>query len=50
MPNTTVGNGKRNEVMTLMQIEKTKITWPTLSDVVHVPHGDVDYQEQVAVS
>ena len=33
--------------MTLMQIEKTKITWPTLSDVVHVPHGDADYQELV---
>lgn len=49
MPNTTVGSGKRINAMTMMQIEKTKTAWPTLSDVVHVPHGQADYQELVAL-
>jgi HTH-type transcriptional regulator/antitoxin HigA len=30
-----------------MQIEKTKSAWSSLSDVVHVPHGESDYRELV---
>ncbi len=35
--------------MTMIQIEKTKTTWPALSDIVHVPHGEADYRELVVL-
>jgi len=35
--------------MTLAQIDKTKQTWPSLSDTLHVPHSEKEYRDLVAL-
>jgi HTH-type transcriptional regulator / antitoxin HigA len=34
--------------MTLAQIDKMKLAWPTVADTLRVPHSDADYQQLVA--
>ena len=35
--------------MTLAQIDRTKMVWPSVAETLHVPHSDADYRELVAL-
>jgi HTH-type transcriptional regulator/antitoxin HigA len=35
--------------MTIAQIDRTKTTWPSLADTLHVPHSKADYQGLVTL-
>jgi len=33
--------------MTLTQIDRTKMAWPSVAETLHVPHSEGDYQKLI---